>query len=312
MRPATARPAEPTQDDLGLDPHYGDAHVDRAMVDRLDRRRARRGATAGVAVACAALGVAAWGSFGSGLHVFDRAAAGEHSGSRAAVAPVTNLTIDATSADVDVRYAGSLPQAVVEWHTRGDVRVTQSAGSMRIEQEARPGLARDARSRITVTLPLAQQATHPAVSAHTTSGDVAVSGAFGDASASSTSGDLRLDGSWTRLRATSTSGDVRVNGATPSLEAESTSGNVTIDGHEVASLRAVSTSGNVGLVLRGAAPTNVEAKTTSGNLDLDVPDGSYRVSTTSRSGRVTNQLPSDPSGRGSVSASSASGDVSVR
>jgi hypothetical protein len=128
------------------------------------------------------------------------------------------------------------------------------------------------------------------------------------------SGDITLDGLAAAVRVTTSSGDVRVRGLTgESLDTHSNSGDVTVDAVSVKTLTVKATSGDVKVTL-AAAPTTVDASTTSGDVTVTVPrsDMRYKVQIATTSGDVSSDIGNDDSGTGSISVRATSGDVRLR
>jgi hypothetical protein len=148
---------------------------------------------------------------------------------------------------------------------------------------------------------------------------VAVKGELG-------SGDLTLSDVST-ADVTVSSGNVEVSAASGAVSVEARSGNITV--HDVlgatklvatsgnidgtglgtGAVTAEARSGNIDLVLSKAGP--VTAKATSGNVRLAVPDGTYQVRSSARSGDEDIQVTSDATSKNLLDVSATSGDVSI-
>lgn len=105
------------------------------------------------------------------------------------------------------------------------------------------------------------------------------------------------------------SGDVTVRDVAGKVNAVAQSGRVTLSGIG-GTVVATAESGDVSVGL--AEPENVTVTTESGHIELTVPDGSYRVTTSVDSGDLTNDLEDDPDGEHSLTLEADSGDITVR
>ena len=140
------------------------------------------------------------------------------------------------------------------------------------------------------------------------------------------SGDIGLDGvGATDLRLTS--GDIMVRNASGAVTARSTSGDISVlDGKGGAKIEA--TSGNVRVMNVGgpvdaqvtsgdvevqlAAPNSVTARANSGDVNVMVPAGSYRVTADTGSGDHTiTGIVDDPSAKNVINVHTGSGDARV-
>ncbi|WBB74996.1 DUF4097 family beta strand repeat-containing protein [Micromonospora sp. WMMD1128] len=122
------------------------------------------------------------------------------------------------------------------------------------------------------------------------SGDFTVSGASGEVRASTTSGNIHLSEAAGPVRLRARSGDIEARRLTSAVDAEATSGNLTIE-------------------LDQPAPARLHA--TSGDVDLAVPEGRYRVRADAKSGDVSLQVTNDPAASLLLDVSATSGNVSV-
>ncbi len=140
------------------------------------------------------------------------------------------------------------------------------------------------------------------------------------------SGDVLLDGvGATDLRLTS--GNVTVNAATGPVQLKTTSGDVRVV-EAKSTVRVDATSGNVEAVNPGGAvdievasgdvnvllatPLSVTAAAKSGNVNVVVPTGSYRITTDAESGdAAVHGLISDPAAKNVIDVSAHSGDAVV-
>jgi hypothetical protein len=126
-----------------------------------------------------------------------------------------------------------------------------------------------------------------------TSGNILIERATGTVSAKATSGDITAVG----LKGTST-----LIAGSGNVEASEVSGGKP--------LRVEASSGNVRATLLQAAP--VTAKAESGDVNLDVPAGSYRLQTSTSSGdEEIAGITNDPKGTNLIDARTSSGDLRI-
>jgi DUF4097 and DUF4098 domain-containing protein YvlB len=104
------------------------------------------------------------------------------------------------------------------------------------------------------------------------------------------------------------SGEVNVKDVAGAVNIEADSGSMTLEkiGGPVV---AKADSGNVEVELANAADVRVGAD--SGNIDVTVPDGSYKVSTSTDSGNVDSDIDDDPAGEHVIDLHADSGNVRV-
>ncbi|WP_254910215.1 DUF4097 family beta strand repeat-containing protein [Micromonospora sp. NBS 11-29] len=122
------------------------------------------------------------------------------------------------------------------------------------------------------------------------SGDLTVNGAAGEVRASTTSGNIRLVEAAGPVRLRANSGDIEARRLASAIDAETTSGNLLVE-------------------LDEAAPARLHA--TSGNVDLTVPQGRYRVRADVRSGDLDVRVTNDPGASLLLDVSATSGNVTV-
>jgi DUF4097 and DUF4098 domain-containing protein YvlB len=124
-----------------------------------------------------------------------------------------------------------------------------------------------------------------------------------------TSGDITVMNATGPVKLRATSGDVRVVNAKSTVDIQSTSGDINaMDITGAMNLRV--TSGDINAVL--SAPASVTAQTTSGDVRLAVPSGSYRILTSAGAGDTEVQgLTSDPDAKNVLDLRTANGDAMV-
>jgi hypothetical protein len=125
----------------------------------------------------------------------------------------------------------------------------------------------------------------------------------------SESGSVDLNGVRANASATTESGSVRASGVGGDLSVRTESGDVDVSGLRGTRTSAQSASGDVTVSTESAQ--DVDARTSSGSVTLTVADGPYRVIASSRGDDADVRLPSDPSARHILRASSDSGRVTV-
>ncbi|WP_246247896.1 DUF4097 family beta strand repeat-containing protein [Micromonospora maritima] len=122
------------------------------------------------------------------------------------------------------------------------------------------------------------------------SGDLTISGATGEVRAATTSGNIRLVEATHPVRLRARSGDIEARRLTSAIDAEATSGNLVVE-------------------LDQPAPARLHA--TSGDVDLAVPDGRYRVRADAKSGDTDVTVTNDPGASVLLDVSATSGNVTV-
>lgn len=141
------------------------------------------------------------------------------------------------------------------------------------------------------------------------SGDVSVAGVSGGVSVTTTSGDIKAASAGGDLQAHSSSGDITVNGVSGAVTLQSASGRIVAGGLRGARTTAHSSSGSV--TVTADVVQDVETQSSSGDVTITVPSGSYRVDTSSGSGDRRIGIADDPSAQHTISAVTSSGDVRI-
>ncbi len=129
-----------------------------------------------------------------------------------------------------------------------------------------------------------------AVNVEADSGSVELSGIGGAAVVKADSG---------RITAENVRGDVTLQASSGSVEARGVGGAADVD----------ASSGNVVVELTTAADVRVHAE--SGNVDVTVPQGAYRVKTSTDSGNVDSDIDDDASGDHQLDLHTDSGNITV-
>ncbi len=201
----------------------------------------------------------------------------------------------------------AIRSVTVSFASGAAIRVEVPDGQMKvIELNSRSGdiectcaMARKMAVRTTsgdVSLEPVTEKTAESLLASTVSGDAEIHGSALDAEIGSMSGDVTADGVFENLRMKSTSGDVRFTGS-------------------VADLTISSISGDAGAEIENNSLKHVEAKSTSGDVNIDLPDGlnSVHAEISSVSGDCLSRVSDAGSGATvQIRAKSVSGDVTVQ
>ncbi|TDQ05315.1 DUF4097 family beta strand repeat-containing protein [Labedaea rhizosphaerae] len=132
---------------------------------------------------------------------------------------------------------------------------------------------------------------HGAVNIAASSGEVTVSDISGAVNVSASSGDVNVANVTGPVTAKASSGTVQATGVTGKVQVDADSGDITIG---VTSVQ------------------DVTAHSGSGELDITVPNGKYRVLTDTGSGSVQSDVANDGSAQNVLDLRSGSGDITVR
>ncbi|MFE9958380.1 DUF4097 domain-containing protein [Micromonospora sp. NPDC005299] len=122
------------------------------------------------------------------------------------------------------------------------------------------------------------------------SGDINVTEARGEVRASTTSGNIEVVEATGPVRLRASSGDISARRLAAGVDAEATSGN---------------------LVVELDQPAAARLHATSGDVDLTVPEGRYRVRADAKSGDTDLAVPNDPGSSLLLDVSATSGNVTV-
>ncbi|SCE86084.1 Putative adhesin [Micromonospora viridifaciens] len=122
------------------------------------------------------------------------------------------------------------------------------------------------------------------------SGNISVTGARGEVRAETSSGDIAVVDAAGAVRLRATSGRVEARRLAAGVDAEASSGDVTVELEQPASARVHAGSGDV---------------------QLAVPDGRYRVRSSTGSGQATVQVTDDPTAPLLLDAHTGSGDITI-
>jgi hypothetical protein len=127
---------------------------------------------------------------------------------------------------------------------------------------------------------------------------------------STASGNVGITGLIGAQTAISATGNVEVSGARGPVTAKSVSGQILFRDHGAPTTVVSSTTGSVQLqaVTR---PDLIQVDSTSGNIAVTVPGGSYRVETSTMTGRKNVSVPSDAGASSVIKMKSVTGNVQV-
>jgi len=140
------------------------------------------------------------------------------------------------------------------------------------------------------------------------SGDVQLD-TVGDTDLKLTSGNVNVADATGPVKLRATSGDLRVVNAKSTVDIQATSGNI-IATDVAGAMNLKVTSGDIEAAL--SAPNSVTAQTTSGDVRLQVPAGSYKITSSAGSGDTEVQgLTSDPNAKNVLNLRTGSGDAMV-
>jgi len=205
----------------------------------------------------------------------------------------TTLTIDARSADVEIRSGDSAEITVTQRFRRNvfgsDPKDSYRDGKLEIGGGSCGPLSFNCETSYVVVVPKDTK-----VTAHTNSGKLEASDLPAGADLKSSSGGIEVHRIGKDLRLVTSSGDL---------------GAFDVDAKTV---HAVASSGNVELTFT-AAPEDVEARTSSGDVLIEVPEvvEGYQVDTESSSGESQAKVKPNPTSKYKVKGKTSSGDVSI-
>jgi hypothetical protein len=207
----------------------------------------------------------------------------------------------------------------------GDLSTEDRSGPQIIETRSGDVTVRDARGALDITTTSGDLSVVDigAARVRTSSGDITVNGARGPLTVRATSGDIQVKGAADSLRLTTSSGDIQVDAAPRGLTAESSSGDIAAPsiarwamlrstsgeigcGLHAPFARAEISSLNGGLTIRLGAGLgcNLDARTSSGTIDVGVPLTLGNVDRHAVSGKVAGGGPP-------VVLNTSSGDIVV-
>ncbi len=142
------------------------------------------------------------------------------------------------------------------------------------------------------------------------SGDVTAMGLSGTVDLETGSGDVNATGLTGDSDLHTSSGDVNVRRLRGNTNLRTGSGDIHAEDVSTRNLVADTASGDVELDF-ALAPELVDASTASGDVDVTVPDGTYRVEDDPGSGKTHRNVKSDPAATRVIRAQTSSGDITL-
>ncbi len=227
-----------------------------------------------------------------GIRMFNTGSSGES----ADVQGVTELEIDSSAADFTLEY-GAVTEAYLE---------VQGSRGWRIERDGDTLRVRPPRSffgfwgfggeqRVTLTLPTALKSQGLDADFEVSSGRFTAEGDFGELSLKVNAGHADVRGSATEL-------DVTVN-----------AGRADVDVRDVSEAEFEINAGRIDGVLSGATPNAIGIDVRAGELNLEVPDDTYNVSSNISAGSFdANGLQTASASRHTIDVNVSAGSATVR
>jgi hypothetical protein len=217
-----------------------------------------------------------------------------------AVGRDASVDLGLVNGDVVVTASSRSEIRVHAYSDQMPLRFEHFGNTVRVMTEGSGRYRRGGDQRIEVVVP-----TGTRVTATSISGGMSVRGAHAEVEASSTSGDVTVEDAVGQAKLNSVSGSVRARDIEGDVRARSTSGDITVD-HVAGEVDVETVSGEV--EIRAARSDRVHAQTLSGEVTYDGTisrDGRYDLS--SHSGTVRLVVPADAGI--SLTASTFSGSV---
>ncbi|MEU5725990.1 DUF4097 family beta strand repeat-containing protein [Micromonospora sp. NPDC047738] len=216
---------------------------------------------------------------------------------------ITRITVEPGSGDVTVRAAGSAPQVRIKRVVRyqggqPDTRYEINGDELVLRTECGP--------RCSVSWEISAPE-GVAVRGETGSGDVELS-RVGAVEFKLGSGNVSVSGATGDVRAETGSGNIDVIDAAGAVRLRAASGDITAQ-RLAAGVDAETSSGNVTVEL--AQPASARVHAASGDVELAVPDGRYRVRTSTGSGDRDLGVVDDPGAALLLDVSTGSGNVTI-
>ena len=153
---------------------------------------------------------------------------------------------------------------------------------------------------------------------HSMSGEIEVEArdgkAAGKVTVSTMSGDIEFTGNAESITMTSMSGDVEAHGSYQKVEMKSTSGDAKMNG-EAEKIMINSVSGDVTIEMRSDKVSDIQARTTSGDVEIGLATGTDSVHATMSTVSGSTSCRYTDSGAGAklqITAKSVSGDVKIK
>jgi hypothetical protein len=191
----------------------------------------------------------------------------------------------------------------------GDIQVTEVSGDLALSTVSGDLDSTDTRGTLTLS---------------TTSGDLDVRDHSGALTAESVSGDMQLEGALASPSVKTVSGDARLEGASGTVELRSISGGLNVTGGDIAALNVESTSGDVEARIGLREGSNSRISSISGDVGVRLENvANLELEATTTSGEIESDLEgldeerrslrgSLGDGSAALSVSTTSGDIEVR
>jgi DUF4097 and DUF4098 domain-containing protein YvlB len=151
-----------------------------------------------------------------------------------------------------------------------------------------------------------------AVDAHSSGGDITVSGLTGTVQLDSSGGGITASGLTGSVVLESSGGDITASGLTGAVRMDSSGGGVRASGLRSGQVDAHSSGGDVVLAF-DAPPDRVRADSSGGGVRIELPrvDSGYHVNADSSGGDTHTEVPTDPQSPRLIEAHSSGGDVRI-
>ncbi|MDI2099013.1 hypothetical protein [Ruicaihuangia caeni] len=133
-----------------------------------------------------------------------------------------------------------------------------------------------------------------------------------DAGLSLAAGDLTVDGDFGDLRLNISAGGLMVSGSAETLTADVSAGKGEVDLADVASATLSVSAGGLDATFTGEQPRSIEADVSAGSLQLEVPEGQYRVTSDVSAGGFDNRIGSDVNASSRIHVEVSAGEAVLR
>lgn len=226
--------------------------------------------------------------------------------------PVQAIALDVDTAPVAVRY-GDVAQVQIVEHKRplgAELEYRFVDGQLEVSHD--PGIRFGPGLRqLEIVLPDAMRAGTPNVTVGTTTGSVDLEGDYGAVAVTTSTGKIDIAGTSESLRTEASTGSVEVAGVSHEVTVETSTGSVNLDLRDVRSVRTRSATGSQDIGVAGPQPELVESRTSTGGIEITLPDGTYQVHAKSNTGRTEVTVPNNSTSAHRVSAESSTGAIRI-
>lgn len=209
------------------------------------------------------------------------------------------------SVPTEVDVSGHLDTGSITLTGVGEVTVDSNDGSIQVQRAAGDVSAR------TDTGPIRLEAVSGTVTARTSDGSINVSDAAKDVIVATDTGPINLAKLAGTVEARTSDGSITMDGIAGSVEAQTDTG--PISGKNLSGPTAAARTSDGSITLKMSTAQDVEARTTTGPIWLEVPpfDGGYRVQARSATGPTAVNIASNPSGTRSLALATQDGSITV-